>query len=333
MKSMRFWRVPLAVVALVAAWHGSVSSDFPYAQDKLLAQFAQWAPAVHRPVFTDVIDEDGKGVVACSSVIVRATEQSTYLLTVAHCVESTRDRKVLGITVEGERATVLPARNGTNTVRIIRIGKSMYAPPVVFAAKMPVGTRTFAFGYAFNYGGFPVFSTNVVNAEPTFDIPGTGDTLHSAESFYGWSGGGVFVYNEQAARFELMALTEEFLGTIVSILPVFSDFVFAYSVSNWVLEAIEGDIQTPVQQVPQVPSGKQYFANWEAVPEELKQRWQAWYDANAQYLLKPFYAVEVEGVVIRIGPQSAVYDAWLHDRLKIIGPLQDVDWSEFFWEG
>jgi hypothetical protein len=45
----------------------------------------------------------------------------------------------------------------------------------------------------------------------------------------------------------------------------------------------------------------------------------------------PFTAVRVESQLWPIGPKERVQDAWLHDRLKVKGKLQDVDWSEFIY--
>ncbi len=326
-------KVMLASVILVILLGSAVASDFPYAHDELLAKFARWAPGAHRPLKAEIIDDDGRGLIGCSSVVVRSTESATYLLTVAHCVESDESRRVLSVWVDGEKAVVLPDKMDGNTVRILRIGKRLHAPPVLFAKRLPVGTRTFSFGYAFRYGGLPVFAAGTVNAEPSFEIPYTGDTLHNAGSFYGWSGGGVYVYNERSGVFELMALTEELLGTIAYIFPIMSGFVFAYSVGDWINEAIDHDLRHQFSPSQQQERSKAFFANWESVPVEAQQQWQAWYGSNEPYRLKPFYAVEVGGMIVRIGPEGAVTNAWLEDRLKVLGSLQDVDWSEFNWEG
>jgi hypothetical protein len=329
---------------IVVAWRSSPSADVAIATDHELHAFAGWASGMSRPLFVigqryrDGAWRDAKWL--CTTFPLYATEKYIYFLTVAHCVEPEANERILQILARDlplEKTEYKPA--GSNTVRLLRgenvLGIQGQLIPI--QDRWEPGMRTFVLGQK-RLGDkiVPVVSTGYVATAPGWEAKDDGDILHTAPSWFGWSGGGVFVYNTRQQRFALIGLTEGVMSLDLDIIVLLSDFFFAYSIPKNILDYIKSDSEAsslPPSSRSHTLSSKGRFANFDQLPQAVQDAWAELYTKNASYELVPFTAVRIEGQLWPIGPKERVQNAWLHDRLKAKGKLQDVDWSEFLYTG
>lgn len=324
-----------------AATATSTVGELPYASDPLHVEFSGWARGMHRPLLAiGQTLEDGQWKDAkwlCTAPVVYASKQYLYGLTVEHCVRTTPTRRITEIRAGDLTVTVLPYQSGTNTVRIWRGNNTLGVQGIlIHRASAPwfPGVKVFVFGYARLGDSLePVASTGHVSTWPGWEEIGSGEILHDGPTWFGWSGGGIYVYNTAAKRFEILAVTEEALGALTPLGIALSQFDFVYSVPKTAYEYMERDAASALSTPPPPPTlpSRGRFANWAQVPQDVQERWSALYEANAAYELVPFEAVLVSGEKYGIGPKETVTRAWLEDRLKARGKLQDVDWSEFLY--
>jgi hypothetical protein len=337
-------RLLFALVVFGVFAGGTTAGDFPYAHDALVARFASFAKPFVVPFQIEALVYNAgewnfrRGY--CTAPLVYATERYLYGLIVDHCVADARDIKKLSFYALGQQATVLTYHKAPNEVRIWKIENStLWRGQLLKVAQVwwP-GVKVFVVGVQRVERG-PLertpqaraadvfvqwFTTGLVQTEPGHDLWGAGDLNHSASITFGFSGGPAFVYNEKTKEFELLALNNA--------IELVSTFSYAYSVSKDIFEVIQQDaasLLTSSQSPPPFP-GRFCFSNCGSMPQEKRERWLVAYERNAEYILRSSpWRVVVSGEEFSIGPESVVWDAWLHDRIKIAGVMHDVDWSEF----
>lgn len=282
----------------------------------------------------------------CTTATLWANEQYAYGVVARHCYEgSTTFRpegsylvRWLGETSEKLPATVLdyvPAAEHSE-VRLWRAPNEWGFPPreTELYTEWKAGDAVFACGFWDTLVGYSTLcDTGFIKADPGpvylgyFSNEPLGDIAISIPSFWGFSGGPVFVYDGQ--KFMLVGIINGF--------SVFSSITFAWAVDNTVRVYLEREFRTPEPtppvQGPQKPPitmdhFPQNFQDWDM---EDQRAWRLYLEENATYNI--FYD---NGFVLAVGahtylmPDSlAVSMALINNAIDVKGSMLSVKWSQF----
>lgn len=306
----------------------ATSGDFPYAANKRVQFFRDWVTARTVPFLMEGRIGMTPAAGMCTAPLIYATDSAVYGLIAHHCVSKDDDFIPEKFSVLGEEVLLLDYHAAPNEVRIWR-GSSKITPLrgklVEIASGWDVGMETYVMGLRRGSASGRMdafYTTGYIQTAPGVTLRMYGDLATSAAAIPGFSGGGVYLYNERANRFEL-------LGIVVAV-TIYSNFTFVYSVPREVYDVIARDVAAPAPAKPAPPAAERSrFANWEALSSDVRAEWEKLYLANERYTIKPFDGIEAGGKMWVLGPDRAVYRAWLGNRLSALGRLQEVDWREF----
>ncbi len=306
-------------------------------RDELYARFAREVEPytvglyLSETRFTDIFFQ-------CTATLVKATDEYIYGFSARHCFEAEDDqgRTVrltlyvaghagIGGRIKGQKAEIVFERVFNEFV-VFRIRNNLGVVGDfirVDTSEWDRGDAIYVTGYLWwdGPGGlaervFMPTRGTILSAHSDPQILGFGDILHTASVFFGYSGGGNYVYDYGCQCFEL-------IGVTVGLIRISLWSVAQSVIADW--EKVLASASPVETETVRLCQGAEDWG--ERDRETLKGAIVRGERYGLEY--RESWTVNAESIVFAIGPTLSVTMDVLYDRLPFRGRMNEVDWSRY----
>ncbi len=274
----------------------------------------------------------------CTATLVKATETHIYGFSAKHCfeVEDDEGRSIrirlhvaghtgLGRKIKGQEAEIILERPFNEFVVFkIRNNLGVTGDFVRIAYDWDRGDRIYLTGYLWWDGPngttervFMPTTGTILSARSDPPILNFGDIIHTASVFYGYSGGGNYVYDYKCQCFELIGVT---VGLIKLSL---------WSVSQSVLEDWQQYLEH--SRTDTASEGSKLCRGAESWPDAAQDLLKRAISEGWEYELsfEGRWLVTTRELLFEIAPILTVAMDVLNDRIPLRGKMSDVEWERY----